>query len=79
MTVSRSENEQPLWSVIIPTFNCAAYLREALESVLCQDLGPGIMHIEVVDDRSTKDDPEAAVREVGRGRVDFWRNRENLA
>ena len=73
-----ADRVEPLWSVIIPTFNCAAYLREALESVLGQDPGPEAMHIEVVDDRSTKDDPEAVVREVGRGRVGFWRNPENL-
>ena len=78
MKDAKHQPAQPQWSVIIPTFNCASYLREALESVLAQDLGPGRMHIEVVDDRSTKDDPEAVVREIGRGRVDFWRNPENL-
>jgi hypothetical protein len=63
--------QRPLWSVMIPTFNCAQYLRHTLESVLQQDPGPEQMQIEVVDDCSTKDDPEAVVREVGRGRVTF--------
>jgi len=69
---------RPFWSVMIPTFNCAKYLRQTLESVLAQDPGPGLMQIEVVDDVSTKDDPEAVVREIGKGRVQFYRNGQNL-
>lgn len=68
---------RPHWSVMIPTYNCAAYLRETLQSVLTQDPGPDKMHIEVVDDCSTKDDPEAVVREVGGGRVGFFRRSHN--
>jgi glycosyltransferase involved in cell wall biosynthesis len=41
---------RPLWSVMIPTYNCADYLRETLASVLAQDPGPEEMQIEVVDD-----------------------------
>ena len=52
---------------MIPTYHCAAYLRETLESVLAQDPGPERMQIEVVDDHSTADDPEAVVRELGGG------------
>ena len=65
--------QRPLWSVMIPTFNCANYLRLTLESVLQQDPGPDLMQIEVIDDCSTKDDPEAVVRELGAGRVAFYR------
>lgn len=68
---------RPLWSVMIPTFNCAKYLRLTLQSVLAQDLGPEAMQIEVVDDCSTKDDPETVVREVGHGRVQFHRKPQN--
>jgi glycosyltransferase involved in cell wall biosynthesis len=68
---------RPLWSVMIPTYNCANYLRQTLASVLAQDLGPGMMQIEVVDDCSTRDDPEAVVNELGRGRVAFYRQPEN--
>lgn len=67
----------PLWSVMIPTFNCTEYLRQTLESVLRQDPGPERMQIEVVDDCSTKDDPEKVVAEVGAGRVQFFRKEKN--
>lgn len=72
------ETPRPLWSVMIPTYNCANYLRETLASVLAQDPGPEIMQIEVVDDRSTKDDPEAIVKELGKGRVGFYRQANNV-
>ena len=68
----------PLWSVMIPTYNCANYLRETLASVLSQDPGPDVMQIEVVDDRSTQDDPAAVVEELGRGRVSFYQQQENV-
>jgi glycosyltransferase involved in cell wall biosynthesis len=63
---------------MIPTYNCASYLREALCSVLAQDPGPKLMQIEVVDDCSTRDDPAAVVAEVGGGRVAFFRQPENV-
>jgi glycosyltransferase involved in cell wall biosynthesis len=69
---------RPLWSVMIPTYNCARYLREALLHVLAQDPGPELMQIEVVDDHSTADDPAAVVAEVGHGRVGFYRQPENV-
>lgn len=69
---------RPLWSVMIPTHNCAAYLRDTLASVLRQDPGPEQMQIEVIDDDSTADDPEAVVAEVGAGRVGFFRQDRNV-
>jgi hypothetical protein len=70
---------RPLYSVMIPTYNCAKYLVETLESVLAQDPGPTEMQIEVVDDVSTKDDPEAVVRKLGKdGRVQFFRQPRNV-
>jgi glycosyltransferase involved in cell wall biosynthesis len=68
---------RPLWSVMIPAFNCAKYLRPCLESVLAQDPGPDRMEIAVVDDCSTEDDPEAVVMEVGEGRIKFHRKSRN--
>jgi len=73
------EGEQrPFWSVMIPTFNCAKYLRKTLESVLAQDLGQTNMQIEMVDDCSDRDDPENVVQEIGQGRVGFFRQAKNL-
>jgi glycosyltransferase involved in cell wall biosynthesis len=62
---------------MIPTYNCAQYLRQALESVLAEDLGPDNMQIEVVDDHSTRDDPEAVVSEIGEGQIQFFRHAIN--
>jgi glycosyltransferase involved in cell wall biosynthesis len=59
-----------------PDYNCASYLRETLASVLAQDPGPEHMQIEVIDDCSTKDDPQAVVREMGMGRVSFIDNEQ---
>ena len=69
---------RPTWSVMIPTYNCAVWLRETLKGVLAQDPGPEKMQIEVMDDASTKDDPEAVVRELGQGRVTFYRHPKNV-
>lgn len=69
---------RPFWSVMIPTYNCANYLAQTLESVLSQDPGAEHMQIEVIDDCSSKDDPEAVVREIGKGRVSFYRQPQNV-
>lgn len=68
---------RPRWSVMIPTYNCADYLRQSLGSVLAQDPGPEVMQIQVVDDCSTADNPEAVVQDIGRGRVEFYRQPAN--
>ena len=72
------EAHRPLWSVVIPSYNCAKYLKQTLKSVLVQDLGEAIMEIIVVDDYSTKDNPEAIVKEFGNGRVQFYRQPKNI-
>ena len=68
---------RPKWSVMIPTYNCARFLGGTLESVLAQAEGSGGMQIEVVDDCSV-DDPENVVRQIGGGRVDFFRQSSNV-
>ncbi len=73
-----SSETRPLWSVLIPTHNCAAYLEQTLTSVLAQDPGPEQMEILVVDDHSTKDDPVTVVDRLASGRVNFIRQAENV-
>jgi glycosyltransferase involved in cell wall biosynthesis len=70
--------DRPLWSVMIPAYNYANYMRGTLRSVLDQDPGAAEMQIEVVDDCSIRDDPEAVTRELGRGRIGFHRQPHNL-
>ena len=69
---------RPFWSVMIPTYNGTKYLEQTLRSVLEQDPGPDEMQIEVIDDCSTKDDPEAIVKEIGQNRVSFSRQPHNV-
>jgi glycosyltransferase involved in cell wall biosynthesis len=73
-----AEEHRPLWSVMIPTYNCGKYLAETLKSVLSQAPDLALMQIEVVDDASTLDDPAAIVAEIGQGRVQFYRQPENV-
>ena len=68
---------RPLWSVMIPTYNSGRWLRHTLQSVMAQDCGPERMQIEVVDNCSTEDDPEALVRAVCGSRVAFYRQPKN--
>ena len=70
--------DRPLWSVMIPTYNCTTYLRDALRSVLAQDIGAAHMQIEVVDDASTDEDVAALVEALGAGRVSYYRQPTNV-
>jgi len=71
--------ERPFWSVMIPIYNGQeSYLVQAIESVLAQDPGSAEMQIEVVDDGTTAFDAEGVVHRIGKGRVAFYRHRENL-
>ncbi len=63
-------------SIMIPTYNCAGFLEETLESL--RDQGVELAQIQVVDDCSTRDDPEEVVHRVGSGRVGFFRQATNL-
>jgi glycosyltransferase involved in cell wall biosynthesis len=72
-----SDVVRPLWSVMIPTYNCISYIKEAIQSVLMQDPGEEIMQIEVVDDYSTDGNVEKLVNEVGNGRVLFFKQEVN--
>lgn len=63
---------------MIPTYHSAEFLAQTLCSVLRQDPGPEVMQIEVVDDHSEQDDPERVTRDVGGGRVAFFRQPKNV-
>jgi glycosyltransferase involved in cell wall biosynthesis len=63
---------------MIPSYNSARYLRATLESVLSQDPGRDVMQIAVVDDHSTRDDPEQIVRAVAGDRVSVFRQPSNV-
>jgi glycosyltransferase involved in cell wall biosynthesis len=68
-----SAGESPLVSIVTPTYNQSAYLRETIESVLGQDY-PHIEHI-IIDDGSTDD--TARVLAEYTGRVD-WESQPNM-
>lgn len=69
---------RPQWSVMIPVYNCSVYLPQLLRSVLQQAPGPDQMQIEVVDDCSTDANVEKLVNEIGRGRVLYYRQQQNV-
>ena len=73
-----SQDERPLWTVLIPTWNCARYLEETLASVLAQDPGAEKMEIIVVDDHSTLDDPEDVVCRLAGPRARFIQQPRNV-
>ncbi|ARK12105.2 glycosyltransferase [Fibrella sp. ES10-3-2-2] len=71
-------DDRPLWSVMIPVYNCGLYLQETLNSVLKQDIGVRRMQIEVVDDASNDIDVESLVKEIGNGRIIYTRQPYNV-
>lgn len=73
------DNEiRPLWTVIIPTRNCANYLSRTLQSVLKQDQGADKMEIYIVDDCSDKDNPIEVIEKYGEGRIQFIKQNTNV-
>ena len=69
---------RPRWSVLIPCYNCAAFLEKTLQSVLGQDPGPADMEIMVIDDCSNQDDPAAVVDRIAGNRARFFRQQTNV-
>jgi glycosyltransferase involved in cell wall biosynthesis len=69
---------RPLWSVMIPVYNCSTYIPEVLESVLQQALPADQMQIEVIDDFSTDANVEEIVKKIGKGRVSYYRQPQNV-
>lgn len=72
------DSQRPLWSVMIPSYNCIDYLRESITSVLLQAPSEEEMQIEVIDDFSADGDVQALVAEIGQGRVSFFRQPHNV-
>ena len=71
-------DNRPLWSVMIPVYNCSQYLERAITSVLQQYPGPDKMQVEVVDDCSADADVAALVEKYGKGIVKYYRNEANM-
>jgi glycosyltransferase involved in cell wall biosynthesis len=68
-----------LISVKIPTYNCAEYLIQTINSILNQkDFDLDLLEIEVIDDCSTLDNPKEVVEKFGQGRVSFYRQPTNV-
>lgn len=70
--------DRPLWSVMIPSYNCTNYLKYTIQTVLAAGYTAANMQIEVVDDFSTDDDIQSLVQECGKGRVNFFRQPSNV-
>jgi glycosyltransferase involved in cell wall biosynthesis len=68
---------RPFWSVVVPIYERRSYVRQCLDSVLDQDPGPEEMEILVVDDASPSDLSDL-INSIGRGRVSYIRNANNL-
>lgn len=67
--------EKPLVSVIIPTYNRPAYLKEALKSAV----GQTYQNIEIlVSDNCSPENPQAIVESFQDSRIKFWRNETNI-
>ena len=67
------QSDQPLVSIITPTFNQADFLRDTLDSVLAQDY-PNIEYL-VIDDGSTDATPEILAEYTGRVE---WESQTNM-
>lgn len=70
--------DRPFWSVMIPIYNRIDYLGKTLKSVLEQDPGVAQMHIEVVDNCSENQNIKKMVQDIGKGRVEFYQQPENV-
>jgi glycosyltransferase involved in cell wall biosynthesis len=69
ITVVTDGEKRPRWSVMIPTYNCAAYAAATIESVLLQAMDRREMEIVVVDDASEDGIAEIVSRHADRVRL----------
>jgi glycosyltransferase involved in cell wall biosynthesis len=68
----------PFWSIMIPTFNCARSLRRTIESVLSATAHNSKTQIEIVDDFSSRDNPEEVADLYRKHGVAFFRQPMNI-
>ncbi|HEY9862736.1 MAG TPA: glycosyltransferase [Candidatus Obscuribacterales bacterium] len=73
-----SPQPRPFWSVIIPNYNGEKYIEQVLNSVLTQAPSSEEMEIIIVDDCSTNPEIETIVKNIGKNRVKFYRQPQNL-
>jgi hypothetical protein len=73
--LSNQESQQPLVSVIIPTYNRPEYLKQAIASAIQQSY----QNIEIiVSDNCSPESPQTLVESFGDSRIRFWRQPQNL-
>jgi len=72
--VSAAERETPLVSILVPSFNGAPWLREALDSILAQTYRS--IEVLLLDDASTDDTP--AIAAEYEGRITYIRQPKNM-
>lgn len=82
MSIISSNNDSPLLSICIPTYNREKFLRESLESLIKQinDLpNPSIIEL-IISDNCSTDNTETVVRSIinTRGGIIYIRNSRNL-
>ncbi|MEH1882431.1 glycosyltransferase family 2 protein [Nostoc sp.] len=69
------EYQQPLVSIIIPTYNRPDYLKQAIASAIKQTY----QNIEIiVSDNCSPENPQALVASLGDSRIRFWRHEQNV-
>ncbi|MEH2456685.1 glycosyltransferase family 2 protein [Nostoc sp.] len=69
------EYQQPLVSVIIPTYNRPEYLKQAIASAIKQTY----QNIEIIiSDNCSSENPQALVASFGDSRIKFWRHQQNV-
>lgn len=69
-------NHSPLVSVLIPTYNYAQYLDEAIQSVLSQTYKN--FELIIVDNRSTDNTDEVVKKYLADQRISYYKNDRNL-
>ncbi|MDD7280683.1 MAG: glycosyltransferase family 2 protein [Erysipelotrichaceae bacterium] len=65
----------PLVSIIMPTYNCEKYVEEAIQSVINQTMED--WELIVIDDASS-DDTYSIIKEFNDSRIHIYKNEENL-